>query len=400
MVAAIVAGEPGGIAEAYDRYAASLYAYCHWLLPRPQAAEALRDTFLIAVSRLDGLGDPDRLEAWLHAVARNECLRRLGPRDPKEPRDPEGPAAGVAAAATPVSRSGDPDEPPAVTLPTGLRRQVLTACADNSPAGRARRVSVTHRAGVFGPSGFPKSIGPAGPWWWRRVQRHPRSVAVVAVMAAVAAAAGITMITTASGSHRTQASALGLGAGVAGLPSSATPTPRTPRPPGTTGSPSRVSVASSPAHQAGPSASPSAPAVTMPAGAPSPVPPSVTMSEEPSAAPSPTSSSASPSPSPSASPAQGHLLLAPDNLLLTSAKGKTASGFFVLTATGGPVSEYTIKVPAAMAGQVTVSPSRGSLPANGYAAVSVTVTSNVALSTHVTVEPGNLTVRVVLKIKA
>ena len=72
----------------------------------------------------------------------------------------------------------------------------------------------------------------------------------------------------------------------------------------------------------------------------------------------------------------------------------------MLTATGGPVSEYTIKVPAAMAGQVTVSPSRGSLPANGYAAVSVTVTSNVALNTYVTVEPGNLTVRVVLKIKA
>ncbi len=391
VVAAIVAGEPDGIAEAYDRYAASLYAYCHWLLPRPETAEAVRDTFLIAVLRLDGLGDPDRLDAWLRAVARNECLRRLGPKDPK---DPEGPAAGAATAGTPVSRSGDPDELPAVTLPTELRGQVLTACADNSPAGRARRVSVTHRAGVFGPSGFPKAIGPAGPWWWRRVQRHPRSVAVVAVMAAVAAAAGITMTMTAGGSHRSQASALGLGAGVAGLPSSATPTPRTPRPP------SRVSVASSPAHKAAPSASPQAPAVTMPAGAPSPVPPSVTMTEEPSASPSQTSSSASPSPSPSSSPAQGHLLLAPDNLLLTSAKGKTASGFFVLTATGGPVSEYTIKVPAAMAGQVTVSPSRGSLPANGYAAVSVTVTSNVALNTHVTVEPGNLIVQVVLKIKA
>ena len=400
MVAAIVAGEPDGIAEAYDRYAASLYAYCHWLLPRPEAAEAVRDTFLIAVSRLDGLGDPDRLDAWLHAVARNECLRRLGPKDPKEPNDPKepkdhkDPAAGAGTAATPVFRSGDPDELPAVTLPTELRGQVLTACADNSPAGRARRVSVTHRAGVFGPSGFPKAIGPARPWWWRRVQRHPRSVAVVAMMAAVAAAAGITMIMAAGGSHRSQASALGLGAGVAGLPSSATPTPgtATPRPP------SRVSVASSPTHKAAPSASPPAPAVTVPAGAPSPVPPSVT--EKPSASPSQTSSSASPSPSPSSSPAQGHLLLAPDNLLLTSAKGKTASGFFVLTATGGPVSDYIIKVPAAVAGQVTVSPSRGSLPANGYAAVSVTVTSNVALNTHVTVEPGNLTVRVVLKIKA
>ena len=280
MVAAIVAGEPDGTAEAYDRYAASLYAYCHWLLPGSEAAEAVRDTFLIAVSRLDGLGDPDRLDAWLHAVARNECLRRLRPKDPKgpkSPKGPEGPAVGAATAATPVFRSGDPDELPAVTLPTELRGQVLTACADNSPAGRARRVSVTHRAGVFGPSGFPKAIGPAGPWWWRRVQRHPRSVAVVAMMAAVAAAAGITMIMAAGGSHRSQASALGLGAGVAGLPSSATPTP-TPRPP------SRVSAASSPAHKAAPSASPLPPAVTIPAGAPSPVPPSVT--EKPSASPS------------------------------------------------------------------------------------------------------------------
>ena len=219
MVAAIVAGEPEGIAEAYDRYAASLYAYCSGRSRGPEAAEALRDTFLIAVSRLDGLGDPDRLEAWLHAVARNECLRSIGP------------AANAATAAAPVPRSADPDELPAVTLPTELRVQVPTACADNSPAGRAHRVSVTHRAGVFGPSGFPKAIGPSGPRWWQQVQRHPRPVAVVAVMAAVAAAAGITVIMTAGGSQRPQASALGLGAGVAGavVRRDPDPKPREPR---------------------------------------------------------------------------------------------------------------------------------------------------------------------------
>ncbi len=41
MVAAIVAGDADGIAEAYDRYAASLYAYGHWLLPGPEAAEVV-----------------------------------------------------------------------------------------------------------------------------------------------------------------------------------------------------------------------------------------------------------------------------------------------------------------------------------------------------------------------
>ena len=171
MVAAVVAGEPDGIAEAYDRYAASLYAYCHSMLPGPEAAEVVQDTFLIAVSKLDGLRDPDRLDAWLHAVARNECLRRLGPGEP----------AGVATAAALVSGSADPDELPAVTLPAELRGQVLTACADNSPTGRAHRVSVTHRAGAFGPAGFPKAIGPAGPGGGRRVRRHPGLVAAVAV---------------------------------------------------------------------------------------------------------------------------------------------------------------------------------------------------------------------------
>ena len=33
MVAAIIAGDPDGIAEAYDRYAAPLYAYCSFMVP-------------------------------------------------------------------------------------------------------------------------------------------------------------------------------------------------------------------------------------------------------------------------------------------------------------------------------------------------------------------------------
>ena len=86
--------------------------------------------------------------------------------------------------------------------------------------------------------------------------------------------------------------------------------------------------------------------------------------------------------------------------MLTAVKGKTASGIFVLTASGGPVSKYTVRVPAAMAGKVTVSPSRGSLPAGGHVAVTVAVTSKVALSTHVTVKPGNLAIQVTLKIEA
>jgi DNA-directed RNA polymerase specialized sigma24 family protein len=396
VVAAVVAGNPDGIAEAYDRYAASLHAYCHSMLPGPEAAEVVQDTFIIAVSKLGGLRDPDRLDAWLHAVARNECLRRLGTKGPRGSK-----GSGYAAGASPaVPGSADPDDVlPAVTLLAGLRGRVLTACADNSPTGRAHRMSVAHRAGAFGPAGFPKAIAPAGARWWRRVRRHPGVVAPVAVLAAVAVAAGITVVMTVSGSdRRPQASALGLSGAMS---SSSSPTPGSTVPgstvPGSTAPgravPGRTNEASSPAV---PSASPAAPSATTPGGALSPGPPTGPGTSDPSASPSQTSPSASPTPSPS--PTRGYLLVTPDQLLLTAAKGKAVSGLFSVTAENGPVS-YTIKVPADMAGKIKVAPSKGSLPANKHVTVTVTVTSQVALTTYVTVEPGNIAVPVVLKIK-
>jgi RNA polymerase sigma factor (sigma-70 family) len=77
VVAAIVAGDPDGLAEAYDRYAAPLYTYCRSLLREPaDAADAVQDTFVMAASKLAGLRDQNRLRPWLYAVARNECHRR------------------------------------------------------------------------------------------------------------------------------------------------------------------------------------------------------------------------------------------------------------------------------------------------------------------------------------
>ncbi|HMH92324.1 MAG TPA: sigma-70 family RNA polymerase sigma factor [Streptosporangiaceae bacterium] len=78
IVAAIVAGDPAGLAAAYDQYAASLHAYCRTLLGEPaDAADAVQDTFVVAAAKAGGLRDPDRLRPWLYAVARNECHRRL-----------------------------------------------------------------------------------------------------------------------------------------------------------------------------------------------------------------------------------------------------------------------------------------------------------------------------------
>src|ERR1700756_729246 len=78
VVAAIVAGDPDGIAEAYDRYAMPLYSYCRSLLREPaDAADAVQDTFLVATAKLRDLRDPAKLRPWLYAVARKECVRRL-----------------------------------------------------------------------------------------------------------------------------------------------------------------------------------------------------------------------------------------------------------------------------------------------------------------------------------
>jgi hypothetical protein len=340
------------------------------------------DTFLIATAKLDVLRDPDRLGPWLHAVARNECLRRLGP-GAKIPAPADQHAADQHAADRGAAdRGGAPQELP---LPPGLRDQVLAACADNSPAGRAHRMSVAHRAGEFGPAGFPKAIGPSGPSWWRRVRRHPGVTAAVAVAAALAVTAGIAGAMTAGASHRPQASGPGLDAGLPAPVSSTTPGDASMAP-----SPARTASASAPA-SAGPTS-----LATILAGVTSAAPSPGRDNPAPSASPS--SASPSPFPSTSTSAAPGYLTVAPVKLVLTSVSGRPVSGSFVLTALDGPVPRYAVGV-AALATKVKVTPAGGSLGVNGSVRVTVTVTSKVALTTHVIVEPGNLTVTVVYKLK-
>ena len=88
IVAAIVAGDPAGLADAYDNYARALHAYCRTLLSEPaDAGDAVQDTFAVAATKLTGLREPDRLRPWLYAVARNECFRRLRARGLSAPLD-------------------------------------------------------------------------------------------------------------------------------------------------------------------------------------------------------------------------------------------------------------------------------------------------------------------------
>jgi DNA-directed RNA polymerase specialized sigma24 family protein len=77
IAASIARGDPAGLAAAYDRYAASLYGYCHSLLIHPaDAADTVHDTFVIAWTKIPCLRNPDRLGAWLFAMARHECDSR------------------------------------------------------------------------------------------------------------------------------------------------------------------------------------------------------------------------------------------------------------------------------------------------------------------------------------
>jgi RNA polymerase sigma factor (sigma-70 family) len=81
LVAGVLAGDRDSFAAIYDRYANRLHDFCFSVLrDRDEAADAVQDTFLLAVKRLGQVNDPDRLRPWLYAVARSVALRRLRAR--------------------------------------------------------------------------------------------------------------------------------------------------------------------------------------------------------------------------------------------------------------------------------------------------------------------------------
>jgi hypothetical protein len=396
LVAAIVAGEPDGLGGAYDRYGAPLYEYCRSMLPEPhtpaEAASAVAETFIVATAKLQGLSDPGQLGSWLHAVARNECLRRLGAAGSP------GPAPGkLALAPGKLAMAG---VGPAIVGPAGLREEVLAACADNTPVGRANRASVAHRAGPFGRTGFPAPVVPAGPRWWREVRRHPRAAAGVAAVAAVVVLAGTAAAAITGGPHRAHASVLALGGDGFGTSSASS------GPAGGQSSPDArpASASASAGSPASPADGPTGAASPGTSRSPAPGQSSAPPSRSPSRSPSPPASSSPPpvssSPPPASSsppPAPGTLQVAPNKLALSAAAGKAVTGTFIVTAVGGPVNHFTISSANA---KVTVSPSSGSLGSAGaWVTVTVTARSTVALRTSLTVDPGKLIVTVLLSIK-
>jgi hypothetical protein len=71
------------------------------------------------------------------------------------------------------------------------------------------------------------------------------------------------------------------------------------------------------------------------------------------------------------------------------------TGSFTLTAQGGPVS-YSIMPGAGLLGNVSASPSSGSLAAGQSVTISVTSSSLVSLDGTLTVNPGGIAITVLL----
>jgi len=75
------AGDVQALAGLLERCRPSLYAAAVGLLGnRADAADAVQDTFVVALLRLGGLRQAGAARAWLHTVLRNVCLMRIRQR--------------------------------------------------------------------------------------------------------------------------------------------------------------------------------------------------------------------------------------------------------------------------------------------------------------------------------
>ncbi len=78
LVRAAQNGDTASLGVLLERYRASLHARALGILGLgPQAEDAVHDTFLVALRRIDWVREPAAVGGWLHAVLRNVCLMRL-----------------------------------------------------------------------------------------------------------------------------------------------------------------------------------------------------------------------------------------------------------------------------------------------------------------------------------
>ncbi|MGH3087295.1 MAG: RNA polymerase sigma factor [Rubrobacteraceae bacterium] len=78
LVRAARRGDVASLGVLLESYRASLYGRALRLSGHgPQAQDAVQETFLIALRKLDLLREPEAVGGWLHAILRNVCLMRM-----------------------------------------------------------------------------------------------------------------------------------------------------------------------------------------------------------------------------------------------------------------------------------------------------------------------------------
>jgi len=78
LVRAAQGGDSLSLGILLERYRASLHGRALGILGYgPQAEDAVHDTFLIALRKIDRVREPAAVGGWLHTVLRNVCLTRL-----------------------------------------------------------------------------------------------------------------------------------------------------------------------------------------------------------------------------------------------------------------------------------------------------------------------------------
>jgi RNA polymerase sigma factor (sigma-70 family) len=77
LIGAVLDGDRDAFGVLYDRHADRIFTTCvHLLGDRDEAADVTAEVFLVAVERLSQLRDPEKLRAWLYAIARHLVQRR------------------------------------------------------------------------------------------------------------------------------------------------------------------------------------------------------------------------------------------------------------------------------------------------------------------------------------
>ena len=98
-----------------ERHRAGLYATALGVLGDPsEAHDAVQDTFLDALARLQELREPAAVAGWLRVVVRNNCLMRVRPAAKSRP-----PTSRHALLATPTALRPSTGSP----WPTGCGRR-------------------------------------------------------------------------------------------------------------------------------------------------------------------------------------------------------------------------------------------------------------------------------------